>query len=122
MFTHRLTARLKAHGSVRRMQAAGDAANGLGSTLVSEVPVGAALTSAALFIDLSSAQVRLHGMPALWAPAFWMRDTSINDGAAWLAVNAGPCAVHSGVLAWRCACQLSGVEHRIWGRLRSQLS
>lgn len=43
---------------VWRLQAADDAANGLGSTLLTEIPVGGALTSAALFIDLSSMQVR----------------------------------------------------------------
>ena len=45
-------------GCVWQTQAADDAANGLGSTLLTEIPVGGALTSAALFIDLSSMQVR----------------------------------------------------------------
>lgn len=48
----------KLMGCVWRTQAADDAANGLGSTLLTEIPVGGALTSAALFIDLSSMQVR----------------------------------------------------------------
>ncbi|KAK9844073.1 hypothetical protein WJX81_003775 [Elliptochloris bilobata] len=38
-------------------RAADDAANGLGSSLLTEVPVGAELTSAALFIDEASVQV-----------------------------------------------------------------
>ena len=45
-------------GCIWCMQAADDAANGLGSTLLTKIPVGGALTSAALFIDLSSMQVR----------------------------------------------------------------
>ncbi len=57
-------------GCAWRMQAADDAANGLGSTLLTELPVGGALTSAALFIDLSSMQVRAatSSPPLPWKP------------------------------------------------------
>ena len=57
-------------GCVRRVQAADDAANGLGSTLLSEIPVGASLTSAALFIDETSSQVRMHGVFTVARPSF----------------------------------------------------
>ena len=40
------------------MQAADDVANGLADSLLAEAPVGAELTSVALFIDEESAQAR----------------------------------------------------------------
>ncbi len=40
------------------MQAADDVANGLADSLLAEAPVGAELTSIALFIDEESAQAR----------------------------------------------------------------
>ena len=41
------------------MQAANDAANGLAGLLLTEAPIGAKLTSVALFIDGESTQARL---------------------------------------------------------------
>ncbi len=41
------------------MQAANDAANGLAGALLTEAPIGAKLTSVALFIDGESTQARL---------------------------------------------------------------
>lgn len=41
------------------VQAADDAANGLAGALLTAAPVGAKLTSAALFIDVASSEARL---------------------------------------------------------------
>ncbi len=50
--------------SCRRGQAVDDAANGIGSSMLTEAPVGAKLTAVALFIDEASAQARACPAPA----------------------------------------------------------
>jgi hypothetical protein len=40
-----------------------DAANGIGSSMLTEAPVGAKLTAVALFIDEASAQARARPAP-----------------------------------------------------------